>query len=93
MELFDLHCDTLVTYQQMKADFLCDTTMFSLKNLGKLTRMCQTMAIFVPDEVRGKAAEEYFDQNSAYLKSLIKKQPHLAAGGRRYRPCQRTYCF
>ena len=75
MELFDLHCDTLVTYQQMKADFLCDTTMFSLKNLGKLTRMCQTMAIFVPDEMRGKAAEEYFDQNSAYLKSLIKQQP------------------
>ena len=37
------------------------------------------MAIFVPDEVRGKAAEEYFDQNSAYLKSLIKQQPHLAA--------------
>ena len=79
MELFDLHCDTLVTYQQMKADFLCDATMFSLRNQEKLTRMCQTMAIFVPDEVRGKAAEEYFDQNSAYLKSLIKKQPHLAA--------------
>lgn len=78
MELFDLHCDTLVTYQKNGEDFLSTKTMFSLKNRKKLARMCQTMAIFVPDEVRGRAAEQYFDQNCAYLKELLRKQPELA---------------
>lgn len=78
MELFDLHCDTLVTYQELGEDFLCEKTMFSLKNLRLFRRLCQTMAIFVPDQVRGKAAEEYFDRNCEYLKILLKKQPDLA---------------
>ena len=49
MELFDLHCDTLVNYQEEGKDFLSEGTMFSLRNLPLFHRLCQTMAIFVPD--------------------------------------------
>ncbi|HJB07981.1 MAG TPA: dipeptidase, partial [Candidatus Enterocloster faecavium] len=82
MELFDLHCDTLVKYQEEGKDFLSGGTMFSLRNRRLLKRMCQTMAIFVPDSVRGQEAEAYFDRNCAYFKTLLKKQGDLAAQAR-----------
>lgn len=40
MELFDLHCDTLVNYQEEGKDFLSEGTMFSLRNLPLFHRLC-----------------------------------------------------
>ena len=77
-----MHCDTLVNYQEEGKDFLSEGTMFSLRNLPLFHRLCQTMAIFVPDTVRGPEAEAYFDRNCAYFKTLLKKQGDLAAQAR-----------
>lgn len=78
MQLFDLHCDSIVNYKALGADFLCGDTQFSLRELDRFDRLCQTMAIFIPDTVRGEAALDYFKTHYAYLKALAEKQSHLA---------------
>lgn len=78
MKLFDLHCDSIVTYRESADDFLCKTTQFSLNELDKFDRLCQTMAVFVPDDVRGEDAVRYFEVHAAYLKELAEKQSDIA---------------
>ncbi len=78
MQLFDLHCDSLVNYRKENADFLCDSTQFSLKDLAGFDRLCQTMAVFIPDDVRGEAALQYFRDHKEYLDIILKKQAELA---------------
>lgn len=82
MQLFDLHCDSIVNFRKTGADFYCDETQFSLKELDKFKRLCQTMAIFIPDEIRGEDALRYFDDHREYLDMLIKKQSDIT--GRAY---------
>lgn len=82
MQLFDLHCDSIVNFRNEGSDFLCDKTQFSLKDLSKFKRLCQTMAVFIPDEIRGDDAFQYFCDHRDYLDMLIEKQPDMA--GRAY---------
>jgi len=72
MELFDLHCDTLLLLADKREDFITNDNQFSLKECSDFTRMCQTLAVFIPDDVRGAAAEEYFDRYYYYFKYLTK---------------------
>lgn len=78
MQLFDLHCDSIVKYRELDADFLCRETQFSLGDAGKFERLCQTMAIFIPDDIRGQQALDYFNMHRDYLLKLAAKQPELA---------------
>lgn len=78
MKLFDLHCDTLVTLGEKKADFFCPETQFSLCEREKFQRLCQTMAIFVPDQVRGEDAFAYFLKYKDYLDQLLQRQSEVA---------------
>ena len=45
LQLFDLHCDSIVNYKKEQSDFLCGKTQFSLKEIDKFNRLCQTMAV------------------------------------------------
>ncbi|MFT4004674.1 MAG: membrane dipeptidase [Lacrimispora sp.] len=78
MQLFDLHCDTILQLKEKSRDFLSRDTQFSLNELRKFSRLCQTMAIFIPDTLRGQDALEYFDCHAAYLKKLLAVQHELA---------------
>ena len=78
MQLFDLHCDSIVNYRKENSDFLCDSTQFSLKELAGFKRLCQTMAVFIPDDVRDEAALQYFRDHKEYLDTLLEKQKDLA---------------
>ncbi len=78
MQLFDLHCDSIVNYRKENSDFLCDSTQFSLKDLAEFKRLCQTMAVFIPDDIRDEAALNYFHEHKEYLDALLKKQGELA---------------
>lgn len=78
MRLFDLHCDTIVELGKRKEDFFQNTTQFSLRDLEKITPYVQTMAIFVPDGMRGEEALEYVDIYSAYLEEMVKKHSDWA---------------
>lgn len=77
MQLFDLHCDSIVNFCEEDSDFLCGNTQFSLRELSKFDRLCQTMAIFVPDEFRGEDAFAYFKKYEAYLRKLLNTQEDL----------------
>lgn len=77
MKLFDLHCDTLVTLGEKKADFFCPETQFSLCELEKFRCFCQTMAIFIPDQVRGEDAFAYFLKYKEYLDQLLQRQAEV----------------
>lgn len=78
MQLFDLHCDSLVNFRKGNDDFLCRETQFSLRELPRFQRFCQTMAIFVSDEIRGEEAVRYFREHKDYLDSLLERQADLA---------------
>lgn len=78
MQLFDLHCDSIVNYRKEESDFLCDKTQFSLRELAEFERLCQTMAVFIPDDVRDEAALQYFRDHKEYLEKLLEKQGELA---------------
>lgn len=66
--LIDLHCDTLTgclepgrcrdTLDDPKSDL-------SLSNLPKDTHWCQCFAIFIPDELTGNGAEDYYELHRA----------------------------
>ena len=76
--MFDLHCDSIVNYKKEQSDFLCGKTQFSLKEIDKFNRLCQTMAVFIPDDVRGEEAVQYFRDHKEYLDMLLRKQSEMA---------------
>ena len=73
MELFDLHCDTIMGLQKLGADFTCKETMVSINELDKFTRYLQAIAVFVPDRFRGDAAEQFFIDKNEYFKQLMER--------------------
>lgn len=78
MQLFDLHCDSIVNFRKENSDFLCEKTQFSLREREAFDRLCQTMAVFIPDDVRGEEAVQYFRDHKEYLDMLLEKQSDLA---------------
>ncbi len=79
MQLFDLHCDSIVNFCEEDSDFLCGNTQFSLRELSKFNRLCQTMAIFVPDEFRGEAAFAYLKKYEACQKNHLLQHTQIFA--------------
>jgi len=72
MELFDLHCDTLLLLADRREDLINNNNQFSLRGLSHFTRLCQTLAVFLPDDIRGAEAGEYFDRYYHYFQYLMK---------------------
>lgn len=76
--IFDLHCDTLTECEKRKIGLISDEMPhFSLDRLPKSLRWCQCMAIFMPDDLRGAAAEAYFDQVYARYQREIQRHKAL----------------
>ncbi|WP_333791967.1 dipeptidase [Muricomes intestini] len=78
MQLFDLHCDSIVKYRELGEGFLCKKTQFSLNDAARFERICQAMAIFIPDDIRGEKAFKYFNVHRDYLLGLLEKESDLA---------------
>ena len=74
MRLFDLHCDSITEYKKLNSNFLCKDTQFSLREFDKFEKLCQAMAIFIPDEYRGEEAFCYFKDHMEYLKKIVSEQ-------------------
>lgn len=61
-KFIDLHCDTLTECLGRKTGLDGDIMPhFGLSRLPENLHLCQCMAVFMPDEYRGKSAEDYFD--------------------------------
>ncbi len=75
MDLFDLHCDTIEALAERKEDFAHSTTQFSLRDQSRLGRTVQVMAVWVPDRLRGREAEEFVKYHYDCLEKLAEKAP------------------
>ena len=71
MRLFDLHCDTMTELCRDKENLMSNNGHISLDRAGYLTEYVQDYAVFVPDEYRGRAAVEYFDNIYAYYRKQL----------------------
>ena len=60
LKIIDLHCDTLTLAYDNGRSLCCDEHHFSLDRLPGGYSWCQCMAVFIPDELRGQAATDYF---------------------------------
>ena len=64
---FDLHCDTLTHNFDWKKEFKdtlnVSSNIISVDNMPSSRHFGQFSAIFVPDEIRGEEATEYFFKN------------------------------
>ncbi len=79
MYLFDLHCDTLTrlhTGERLKPgdNRLCSNhAHLALERMGQ--GWCQCFAIFLPDEYRGQAAVDYFEDHYRYFLRQLEENP------------------
>ncbi len=77
--IFDLHCDTLTECYKQNLG-LCNTTLhFSLDKLPLGMRLCQAMAVFMPDTLRGQEAEQYFQSVLAVFQKELETHHQLVA--------------
>ncbi|MBR6407149.1 MAG: membrane dipeptidase [Clostridia bacterium] len=73
MKLFDLHCDTLYECAVKNIDMKINDLQISLERGAKYSPWFQCFAVWMPDELRGHAAEEHFDRCYEYLQRQIDK--------------------
>lgn len=73
MNLFDLHCDTAGELF-LKKKSLCENDLhISLCKGEKLDKWAQLFAIWIPDDLRGGKAKEYFENVYENFKNEIEK--------------------
>lgn len=61
MNLFDLHCDTAGECFNRKTSLYSGDLHYNICKGKYLDKECRLFAIWIPDELRGKEAEKYFD--------------------------------
>ena len=66
MKFFDLHCDTIEELRKRNEDYVNNTTQFSVRDIDKFDKAVQTMAVFVPDSIRGEEAVRFVDDYYDY---------------------------
>lgn len=72
MNFFDLHCDTLTACYQQKTSLLQNDGQLDLqRGIEVCEKWVQTFAVFVPDELRGEEAWDYYRAVYAYLHQQI----------------------
>lgn len=79
MAVFDLHCDTITEAYKHGLNIIDNELHFSLKKLPQGQCWNQCFAIWMPDELRGDRAVEYFEENYNYfLSQMIKYSPYIS---------------
>ena len=73
MKLFDLHCDTAGVCFDNKISLNDESLHLNLRKGKCLDEWVQVFAIWISDELRGKAAENYFDGAYKKLTAEISK--------------------
>lgn len=67
MKIIDFHCDTITRCHDNEWELTCEELHFSLNKLGSKDNILQAFAIFMPDDLRGKAAVDYFESVYRYF--------------------------
>ena len=64
MRYFDLHCDTLVTCLGTGKSLMKNDLHVSVEKGDRFAPYIQCAAIWLPDKIRGEAAEKWFDDHA-----------------------------
>jgi len=64
MRYFDLHCDTLTACLHTKKSLIQNDLHVSVEKGDRYAPYIQCAAIFLPDSIRGAAAEKWFDDHA-----------------------------
>ena len=93
MKLFDLHCDTLTACCDRGLSLRENQLEISLQKGAYLESWAQCFAVFIPDELRGEPAYDYYRRVVAYYHSQH-LPPFLQGGGElaALRAGQRQFC-
>lgn len=78
MKLFDLHCDTIEELRDHGEDFEHHHRQFDIHDIQYCTAGVQTLAVFVPDNIRGPSATNFVDDYYHYMNDTVSKVSHLA---------------
>jgi len=79
MKLFDLHCDTITECCKNNLEIKNNNLHISLDKADYLPDWCQLFAIWMPNEFRGSAALEYFDNVYNYfIKQMEKNEDKIS---------------
>ena len=68
MNLFDLHCDTAGECFNRKIPLYDGVLHYNIRKGNTLDKECRLFAIWIPDELRGRAAAEYFEKVLFFIK-------------------------
>ncbi len=79
MNLVDLHCDTIGVCYKRKLALRNNNLHFDLERASGINKLVQSFAVWIPDELRGKEASEYFENVSDYLYSQIEENSDKAS--------------
>ena len=77
MKYFDLHCDTIGECSNNKFPLRENKLHIDLQRAKEIEEYTQVFAIWIPDELRGKDAVEYFDKTADYFYKEIEKNKDL----------------
>ena len=92
--IIDLHCDTLTAFQERvrTADALNHPKAhFSLSNLPQQSHWAQCCAIFLPDQLRGRDAIDYYDRHQRLFADQMAKFRDLALPCRSGKDLERAW--
>lgn len=73
MRFFDLHCDTISECCGKKKELYDNEMSISICKGKCLDKWCELFAIWIPDDLRGQAAIDYFDENYKYFCTQMEK--------------------
>lgn len=77
--IIDLHCDTLTECRKYGCGLVDDRLHLSLNKLPEGYRLCQAMAAFIPDTLRGMAARAYYEELCGVFQDLMRRNGAVIA--------------
>ncbi len=77
MKFFDLHCDTIGECSNNKFSLRKNALHIDLERAKVIEEYTQCFAVWIPDELRGKDAVEYFNKTADYFYQEIEKNKDL----------------
>lgn len=77
MKSFDLHCDTVGECFKKALSLNSNSLHFDLVRAESLRSHTQVFAVWIPDELRGKEAFDYFNKVADYFYNEIEKNSDL----------------
>lgn len=78
MRLFDLHCDTITELYAKNEPLRSNSGHIALDRAACLTEYVQDFAVFIPDDLRGKAAVSYFDAVYRFYREQLSQNEGLS---------------